>query len=228
MFLRFCLSTWPLRATYTSTAVALLTCCSVFGASKSACFADIPVYDAFGNKLPFVIASVFKAGEQQLGDLLQLQNQRYGLKAVGPRLYYPEPAIGTLLEVKLEGPNRVTTKTQVAIHACHQRSSVQFGRLDTGADVRTSTLNGHISGCNLVGDWWIKATPMFGEYAEAGAYEGLIGSDGAFDITASMRGGRYIVVVGKGREPVKAFSAEVSIGGKNDAGIIDLRGFCPK
>jgi hypothetical protein len=209
-------------------AVLWFTCSSLFSASGSECFVGVPVYDGLGNKLPFVISGVFKAGERGLGDLLQLQDKRYGLRAVGERLYFNQPAIGAELDVKLSGPSGATTTTQVAINACRQRSSVQYGQLDSGADVRTSTLTGHLSGCKVDGDWWIKAMPMFGEYAQMGAYDGIIGADGVFEIVASMRGGRYIVVVGKDREPVKAFSAEISVGAKNLVGTVDMRGFCPK
>ncbi len=208
--------------------VFLLTCSSLFGAGKPVCFVRVPVYDAFGQKLPFVISGVFKAGERQLGDLSRIQDKRYALRSIGERLYFPESAIGALLDVQLIGPKGVTTTAQLAITACQQRSSVQYGHLDSGADVRTSTVTGRVSGCSLDGDWWIKATPMFGEFAQMGAYEGLIRADGAFAIVASMRGGRYIVVIGKDREPVKAFSAEISRGGKNEIGDVDLRGLCPK
>jgi len=208
--------------------VLSLTCSSLLWANKPACFADIPVYDAFGYMQPFVISSVFKAGERHLGDLLRLKDRRYGLLSVGERLYFSESAIGALLEIRLEGPNGAMTTTQVALNTCAQRSSVQYGGLDSGADVRTSSVTGHISGCNVNGDWWIKAIPMFGEYSQVGAYEGRIRTDGMFAIVASMRGGRYIVVIGKDREPVKAFSAEVIIGGKNDVGDVGLRGLCPK
>jgi len=69
--------------------------------------------------------------------------------------------------------------------------------------------------------------PMFGGH-EGPTVEGYIdSSDGRFWLNC-YRGERHIVVIGRDKQPIKAFGFDLISGGKNDAGTIDLSGLCPK
>lgn len=71
--------------------------------------------------------------------------------------------------------------------------------------------------------------PMFGGDDFRPSFEGYIDpKDGAFSLRASMPGERYVIVIGKDRQPVKAFATDVTAGGKNNMGSISLAGSCPE
>lgn len=196
-------------------------------ASESTCFTELMVYDPHGYKLPFVISGVFAKGRREEGDVRQIKGTPYGFGVKGARLSYSKRAIGiSTLELVLVGPRGENVRTEVNLLACRQRNSVQHGNLHDGADAAASRLSGRIAGCNMDGDWWIKATPMFADNIFARAYEGLVNSDGSFEIVANFWGGRHIIVVGKEREPIKALSMDITEGGNNFA-MIDLGGLCP-
>lgn len=71
--------------------------------------------------------------------------------------------------------------------------------------------------------------PMYGGYEGPSVYEGRIDpANGSFTLEASMRGVRHVLVVGTDKQPLKVFAVDVIVGGKNDAGDLDLSGSCPK
>ncbi len=115
----------------------------------------------------------------------------------------------------------------ISITACQGRVSVEYGERDTGADVAWSVVNGQLRGCQLKGDWWIRAMPMFGCHAGQ-SFEGYIDpTSGRFSFACS-RGERHIVIVGRGKEPIKAVAVDVVAGGDNDMGVVDITGLCPE
>ena len=72
---------------------------------------------------------------------------------------------------------------------------------------------------------------MFGAHTSALViYEGYFQkANGSFEITASMRGERHIITIGRGRDPIISLGADVVEGGmNNDVGTVDLRGKCPQ
>jgi hypothetical protein len=80
----------------------------------------------------------------------------------------------------------------------------------------------------MAGDWWLRAMPMFGGHEERTAYEGYVHpSDATFALTAGLFGERHLLVLGHGKFPVKTFSVDVTVGTKNDVGVIDLSATCP-
>jgi hypothetical protein len=69
---------------------------------------------------------------------------------------------------------------------------------------------------------------MFGTPDESAAVQGYIRqSDGVFRIFFP-NGERLIVVIGRGRDPLKVFAVNVTAGSKNDIGTVDLADSCPK
>jgi hypothetical protein len=56
--------------------------------------------------------------------------------------------------------------------------------------------------------------PMYGGYEGPSVYEGRIDvSNGSFELDASMRGERHILVFRMGKEPLKAFAVDLVVGG---------------
>jgi hypothetical protein len=199
--------------------------------SLPACSLNVPVYDPKGAKLAFRIATVTPEGNDGI-DLLTIQQKEYRVAVRGDTLYFQAGLIGKrrlTLVMQDESGKRITT--HVSLMHCQQRMSVEYGvlsSLGTG-DVAWSTVSGRLTGCNLAGDWWIRALPMFGGQGSQIIHEGFIrSSDGTFWIVSSVHGERHIIVVGKDRQPVKAFAFDVVEGARNDTGVIDLTGLCPK
>jgi hypothetical protein len=121
---------------------------------------------------------------------------------------------------------------RVALMHCQQRMSVEYGGIREGlgtGDVRWSRISGKITGCKLVGDWWIRAVPMFGSHDSPVIHEGFINlSDGVFSIVSTIHGERHIIVIGRDKEPLKVLGFDAAEGGRNDIGVIDMRDSCPK
>lgn len=206
----------------------LLAACGNTAAPMPPCYVDIPLYDARGNRLSYTVVAVTPEGEKKV-DLLTFPEPQYRITAKGQRLYFPVKWVGgRRIEITLKAETGGTVVGRIALMDCQQRTSMQDGLLDTGFDVSTSTVRGRFTGCRIEGDWWISAMPMFHGQEYPLLHEGYIHSDGAFSITSSMQGQRHVFVVGKGKDPVKAFAADVVIGGKNELGDIDLSGSCPK
>jgi hypothetical protein len=193
------------------------------------CFVEIPVYDATGNRLEVTVTEVSFAEGAPGIDLLTTSRQEYRVTRGKDRLYFSKRILGRIVELTLAVQAGMRAKKRVALMDCQQRTSLQYGELDSGADVRASSLKGRISGCQIVGDWWIRAMPMFGAHADPASYEGYIRpGDGSFWLTGSMRGERHIVVIGKDRQPIRAFGTDVVVGGENELGIVELGTSCPK
>jgi hypothetical protein len=148
------------------------------------------------------------------------------LSAGAERLLFDESVISASIEVTLSGGNGAEIKKRVTLMECQQRWSVQYGILDTGRDVAWSTVTGRMLGCTLTGDWWIRAVPMYEDGPISNGHVRL--TDGSFSVPVGTRGGRHILVIGKDRTPVKVLGFDVVAGGKNDTGVVDLSGSCPK
>jgi hypothetical protein len=197
-------------------------------ASQSVCSVQVPVYDAQGNRLPFKITGVaFVQGSQRV-DLLQTPTREGRMRAEGDRLLFPSRVRRSRsVEVTLEDGRGNRIRRQIVLVGCMARWSVVNGEADTGADVWGSRVTGRVSGCNLSGDWWIRATPMFGEQESPQVSEGAVRhEDGTFSLWVT-HGARHIAIVGKDKQPIKAFGFDVTAGVPNEIGTVDLRGLCP-
>ncbi len=69
---------------------------------------------------------------------------------------------------------------------------------------------------------------MFGGHDRVLVIDGYVQSDGAFWLVLDAYGVRHVLIIGKGREPVKVIGLDVTVGKKIDAGVIDLNGQCPR
>ncbi len=226
-------SLFPLREVCHSPKTYLL-CFAVLlaGCSKAAplppCYVDVPLYDARGNRLSYKLVSVTPEGGKD-ADLLTFADPQYRVTPKGERLYVSKKFVGARrIEVTLKSETGSTVVARIAVMDCQQRTSLSDGRLDTELDVFASTVRGRFTGCPMAGDWWVSAMPMFHGQEYPLLHEGYIQPDGVFWITSSMQGQRHMIVVGKGKLPVKVFAADIVIGGKNELGDIDLSASCPK
>jgi hypothetical protein len=207
-------------------AFLLIPCIGQSQESRLPCFLELPTYDARGNKLQFNIVSA-KPEEHPDINLLAMNNHERRMSVQGNVLYFSKRALGERIEIVLQGSKGENLVARVALMACEQRASQRYGERDTGADVAWSSVTGRLSGCRLVGDWWLRAMPMFGNQLAKGSFEGYIRrADGTFWLDSTITGERYIVIVGRAKEPIKVVAIDVIVGGKNDVGIIDLSGSC--
>jgi hypothetical protein len=182
-----------------------------------------------GNRIQLRVLKVTPKGADS-SDLLKIRERGLRVVAEGDRIYFEKDLIGKRpLEVTFGGSTPLIQLTRtVPLTACRQRMSIEFGQEDSGADVNGTELKGRISGCPLVGDWWVRAVPMFGGHEEFAIFDGYVQAPGGeFSVTVSG-GERHILVVGKGGEPVKALGVNVTSGITRDLGTIDLAGSCPK
>ncbi len=161
-------------------------------------------------------------------DLLTVQQKEYRASVSGEKLYFVKQFLGRSLLITFEDDGQRRFKQRVTLMSCEQRWSITRGQLDSGADVSGSMVSGRFSGCVFSGNWWIRAMPMFGAEQSPRAFDGYVKNDGSFQVTASLAGQRYIFVVGKDKQPIKAIAVDVVVGGKNETGIVDLTGLCPK
>jgi hypothetical protein len=208
----------------------ILILASTLGCSETRppCSVELPVYDPVGNRLDFEIAEVRPENEKQI-DLLAVSDPEFRMTASGDRLYFPRGlAEGAAIYVTLRSASGVKMTTRVALLGCRVRVSLQNGQLDNGADVGWDTIGGRLSGCSLDGDWWVRGMRMFGGEGEAlTAHHYIDPADGSFWLGV-LRGVRYIVVIGKGSQPVRTLATNVISGGENDVGTVDLTGLCPE
>jgi len=193
--------------------------CARAQAARPRCFIDLPVFDSAGAPLLFKVTTL-TSGDPGLDSFTR--------QAVldGNRIYFPERLVSAgVLHVTLTNSRGRNLKTSLDLTSCRQRTSLQYGQMDTGMDVGISSISGRIAGCQMDRNWWVRAMPMFGGHIEYSTYEGYIDpTSGSFTITARMRGERHILVIGKWRDPVKVLGVNVTSGaGRSEVGEIQLQ-----
>jgi hypothetical protein len=188
------------------------------------CWIDFRVYDPFGERLAFEISKV--GVEDADVDLLTTDVPEVRMAKSGARLYFPKSMIGgRLVDIVLKDKNGKGLTARMGMTACEARVSLRYGSRGAGGDLSWSTLEGQLTGCRWDDNWWVRMMPMFGLIGQA--EEGYVhASDGKFEVNRSFNGERYILVIGWGKEPVRAVGVNLTEG-KNDAGVIDLAGACP-
>src|SRR5579871_4274880 len=179
------------------------------------CFVELPAFGPQGEPLTSKIAAVYPPPEQGDSsiDLLTIPQRQYRMMADGNRLDFPKEFVGRTIMVTFESERHRTLRRRVVLTACHQRTSIVFGESDSAVDVASSTVSGRISGCEIAGDWWVRAMPMFGGQDSPTSYEGYVAGDGLFHIDASFAGHRHILIIGRGKDPVRAIPVNVVVGG---------------
>lgn len=202
-----------------------------FGTSSCAdnepnvCTLQVPVYDPTGNRLEFRVTRVV-VRERPDVDLLAVAPSM--VSSAGDHISFADrKLLGRVFVVSLENAAGKKITQPILWTQCPQRSSVRFGVADAGGDVNGQTITGRLTGCSFAGDWWMRATPMFGAFSPKASLDGYIAEDGRFSISGDMSGERYLLIIGRDKEPVKTASVNVTMSIPTDAGTIDLSSTCP-
>lgn len=208
------------------TAIALVSAASA--CAQFDCSVEMPVYDQFGKRLAFRIASVRPAAVKSEVDVDRRVVGSYRVAASGAAIEFAKMWLRTDgFVAKLVGPDAATVEVKVPVGVCRYRQSTVYGRNDTGADVNYSVISGRITGCKLEGDWWVRAVPMFGGGKFVGSFEGFVDrASGGFELAASMSGQRHIILLGRGSDIIRTVSINVAVGGVNQSAPIVLGADC--
>jgi hypothetical protein len=199
-------------------------------AARPPCTLEMAVYDPTGGRLPVKVTRVsVKDGSTRI-ELLGNAVDGIAVTSSGDKvLFSSDRIVGKRpLDVALEGPGGKRISSQVFVTACQQRRSLFLGESDSGLDVAFVSIAGRLSGCQLAGDWWVRAVPMFGGHDGTTAEDGYVGPHGAFSLQVAPVGVRRILVIGQGRQPVKSIGFDVTLGRSQDLGRVDLAGSCPQ
>jgi len=191
------------------------------------CVVEVPVYSPSGYLLPFRVTRVTPS-QDKASDLLSIGRVFKTTTANGYRVIFSsDKIVSREIEVTLQDPKRVTVKTHFVVTSCRLRRSVFLGQSDTAADVTGIGMTGQLKGCKFDGDWWVRAVPMFGGHDKVFVIDGYVHSDGNFWLVFGY-GVRHLLIIGKGKEPIKTIALDATGDKRIDAGIIDLNGLCPK
>ena len=205
----------------------LLVTSSCAQVARPPCFLELPAYSPQGDRISSRVTDVHPPASDgdPMIDLLTIPDPSYRMIVNGSTLFFPKQFVGRALMITVESGS-LRLKRRVTLTACQQRTSVVFGQSNTGVDVATSVISGRIVGCKTNNEWWVRVTPMFGGQDSPTSQEGLVNEDGNFRVDTSVEGLRYLVIVGRRKEPLRTLALNVVIGGKNDLGIIDVGGLC--
>lgn len=191
---------------------------------------DVPVYDPQGNYLPYQVSRVFIEEEKKTLDLLGRTIDGMSITSSGSWILFSTDQIvrGRTFKVTLTSPRRKPITQEVFANSCQARWSIVSESLDQGADSAGVSIRGYLSGCQFSKDWWIRLMPMFGGQNHYVGEEGHVRESGFFDFGYSAGSGdRHLMVIGRGKEPIKVIPANIVLGGPViNLGIVDLKGFC--
>ena len=160
-------------------------------------------------------------------DLLGAKTKLFGFRD-GHLVLFDRSALGRAVVVTLSAPSGVSLTERVFLMNCPQRVSFRYGNAEGYGDVGFQAVSGRLTGCQFVGDWWVRGLPMFGQSSHVTVPEGYVQSDGVFSVVGAMSGSRHLFVIGKGRDAVKVISANLLEARTNNLGVIDLAGACPQ
>lgn len=203
-------------------ATLLVVCASC--AERSSCTLDLPVYNAFGERIEFTITAVTPTDKPD-ANLLRLRPKEVR-RLSNSQLDLDRSILGRMISVTLT--NRTGTKIteSVPFMQCQQRTSFRVGRSEAYGDTAGETIKGRLTGCQFTGDWWIRATNMFGVDVPRGPIETRVEQDGSFSLIGPMAGERHVIVIGKDKTPLAVFGTNVTEAGQNDLGTLDMSGRC--
>lgn len=196
---------------------------------REECFVDMPLFDARGSRLSYNIIGV-SSGEPPL-DLLTASDPRIRVRPAGTRLYFPRYLIGRLPLVVTTKGNHGKSSHKIVLTWCAQRTSLRHGWQEVGGgDVGNSLVKGKLTGCVLSDEWWIRAAPMFGGPSDhMRVFEGFIDpKTKEFVMNAPIQGERYLIIVGRRKEPVEVLGVDLVHGAVNDLGKLDVSSGCPE
>jgi len=204
---------------------------ALWATAGEACFVETRAMTPFGESLDaYRISSVRIEGVS----ILSTEPNRFGAEILSEqgRIIFSK-AVSLPLKVAIEmrnaqrptGLHGSSIRGVFTVTTCPQKIEVLDGtQLNvTGWAVFTT---GRVTGCRFDGNWWVRAIAMFGSFPDVPLAGGHIEGDGSFKL---MLGGRqrYILTVGKDRDPVRTVAVDVKRDLSADVGEIDLAGLCP-
>lgn len=215
--------------------VLLSFMCSLLASAQSPleCFVEFAGYDPQGKRLPLV--EIASAGSIDERYMLVNITREFALEPLdrrptisGNRLYFPRVMMGLgPIGVIVHAPNAGSGQKILSITACRQAESIFVGDVwPQTSEALFTKFTGRVTGCSLVGDWWVRSELLFGNTQP---YESSIDAEtGKFLILANGTA-RHLIVVGKGSNPVKAFTRfyKGHIDGVN-LGLLDISDSCPR
>lgn len=192
------------------------------------CVLELPVYDQLGNRLPFRVTRVVVRNQNATADLLGKRVDGILTSASGDRVLFSSDRIvgKRAIEVSLQGAGGARLVSSVFVTSCKQRHSLVFGESDLGLDVAFVAIRGRLLGCTFTGDWWVRSVAMFGGHEGQSVEDGYVAEDGTFTVQVSPKGVRRLLVIGKGREPLKSLGVDLTTGRSADVGSVNLTGEC--
>lgn len=200
-------------------------------AGQEACVMELRVYDGFGNRLEFRVTRVSPEDKPEINLLTKVPKY---ITSTGDRLSFTGRSFtehslrGRVVVITLEDAKGRKVVKPVVLLDCPQRISIRYGQSDLGIDVDSVPVTGRVSGCRFVGDWWVRVLPMFGAQNRDYVVNGYVQSDGTFRLSAAAEGVRHLLVIGKGKQPIKVIGFDVTLGKTSDIGVVDLSGQCPQ
>ncbi len=98
------------------------------------CVLQLPIYDALGAPVSFVVTEV--RGEGRNANLLRIADPQLRFVATGTRIHFPPRALGRQIELRVTLADGRSLQQLVPLGSCHQRFSLRVGAVrDSGADV---------------------------------------------------------------------------------------------
>jgi hypothetical protein len=108
---------------------------------------------------------------------------------------------------------------EMAEMATWEKDSAQEGIKAIDA-LPNASIRGRIAGCEFGGRWWARAMPRFDTHLPV--REVSVQRDGTFSLSGIANQTRYLILIGKEEQPLKALEANVKLEKDNDIGVIDL------
>lgn len=161
--------------------VLLLTSCAA--KPTESCFIDVPVYDPYGNQLPYKVSRVFFEDGSRTFDLLGRTIDGITVTTRGSRIFWTSTSrslTGIPLKVTLTHPKKKSLTEKIYAGSCQSRWSIVSARLYGGFDVAWIGIKGRLTGCRFSSDWRIRVIPMFGGQEVRVGEEGYVQDDGTF------------------------------------------------
>lgn len=217
-------ASWP-RVFARAIATCSLACLSCFAqGSLPECFVEITVYDEAGQRIDSFRITAVRHWKEDPGIWWEEPAPEGIRLAQGRGLYFrrellePPSPISILIETQ---PQLRGGWMRAVLSACRQQESMALPVAEDWGRGR-----GRLIGCKFDDRWWVRNESLLG--ATMPHQDAVEPSTGEFSVLAMMWN-RQLVVVGRGRDPVKAFAVNIPLGIREPPlGDFDVSDSCPE
>ena len=203
-------------------------CSSAIGQALAgeSCIAEVVSYSPDGERLPFKLVSMRLVMHK---DIELLGNRVDGMRAVqeGSKIHFSGRSLIGMPDVELafREPGGRMLRTRRPLPACGARVSVISFGLIVGRELSVIRAKGELAGCSSFGsEWWIKVVPLFGETGPQ--VEAFVERTGRFNLVLPPAPIRQCILVGRGKEIIKALAIDIHLEVEIDLGRIHVDGAC--